>query len=145
MLSIEVDFSGFFKKLDIMNDVVYDEAVTFVEQAADVGVEATRFALDAATTPYGEKRFAAGRGGSAGRNDTGNMINSVEAISAYIDTDGVSIEFGWQDPEDYFYAQELGSNRIAPAMSLLDGRDAVEAEMGRLASNMKQRIRRKLR
>lgn len=67
-------------------------------------------------TPWSGIRYRRGRGNSPGRNDTGNMKESVnyEVVND-------SVIFGWiYDQEDYFLYQEYGTARIAPMFALRD-------------------------
>jgi hypothetical protein len=89
----------------IVDDVVYEAAL---EQAA---------ILEAATTPTGDARVASGGQGTAGRHDSGHMI---DMISSEIKTEGNTIigTWGWDDYEAYFEAQDEGTARIEAAHSL---------------------------
>lgn len=80
-------------------------ALEIVQETVQIGREKQIEALNAATTPYGEKRYAAGRGGSAGRNDTGNMIDLV-TTTAEETASGAIGTWGWENPPDYVLAQE---------------------------------------
>lgn len=78
--------------------------------------------LEAATTPTGERRVAAG-GVSAGRHRSGNMVSSI----SYSDiSEGIRegsaewFSFGWfsEYVEAYFREQDLGINGPPPAGAL---------------------------
>ena len=145
-LKFKADITGILEKLDIANNLVVQQARVFIDDLTEVGAEAARQALDEATTKYGIKRFANGQGGSAGRNDKGNMISNLKALGSDVDADNnVYAEVGWENPEDYFYAQELGGGGgfgpIPAANSLAAAEIAMRNQVGRLEKNMKQRIR----
>lgn len=146
MATTRVNIAGMLKKLDLTLEVVQDEAIVLLEQAAEIGRDASRNALDLAVTPYGRKRFAKGRGGSAGRNDTGSMINDLQALDPVIKANEISVKFGWGRGRSkaYYKWQEEGTGRIRAANSLLSGRRAVLNQLPRLEKNMKARIRRKM-
>ena len=108
------DFSSDIKKFDaIFQRNLRSASSRFVAGA----VTSVRKALDQATTPWGEARIrgeAAGikfqpYGNSAGRNDTGNMIESI-AGEVFADGNGkIVMRFGWLfNQEDYFLDQEYG-------------------------------------
>lgn len=146
-LTFSVDLTRFLERLEKGVDVVWEEAEVFVQQATEIGAEAARAKLDIAETPYGRYRFnQKNQGRSAGRNDSGNMMDSLQALEPEVTETSVSAQFGWSDSdfEPYFEIQELGYAGIEAAESLLDGALAVEAEAPRLARNMRQRIRRKI-
>jgi len=126
--------------------IIQQEAMILAEQAAKIGEEASRSALDAAVTRYGAKRFASGRGGSAGRNDTGSMINNLRALKPVVKAEQIIAKFGWGQgrSKKYYKYQEEGTARIKAANSLLNGKRAVLNELPRLERNMKARIRRRL-
>lgn len=146
-LSVSVDVTRFLSKLEKGIDVVWQEAEVFAQQAAEVGVEAAKVKLDLAETPYGRYRFnEKSQGRSAGRNDTGTMMDALSVLEPEVTSDSVAVSFGWDenDMQKYFEVQELGLAGIEAADSLGDGAMAVEAELPRLAKNMLQRIRRKI-
>lgn len=62
----------------------------------------------------GEYVPAAGPGNSDGRNDTGEMIDSLLADVSYLSGYNVSVEVGWLDKDfkPYFGYQELGFDNI---------------------------------
>jgi len=126
--------------------IIQQEAIILAEQAAKIGEEASRSALDAAVTRYGAKRFASGRGGSAGRNDTGSMINNLRALKPIVKAEEIVAKFGWGQgrSKKYYKYQEEGTSKIRAANSLLNGKRAVLNELPRLQRNMKARIRRRL-
>jgi hypothetical protein len=107
-------FSSGMSKFDEIFQRNFSEAIA--RQAAGA-VTSVRNALDKAVTPWGEARMrgeAAGikfqpYGNSAGRNDTGNMMESV-AAEVFSDGNGeIVMRFGWIfNQEDYFLDQEYG-------------------------------------
>ena len=126
--------------------IIQQEAMIFAEQAAKIGEQASRSALDASITRYGARRFASGRGGSAGRNDTGSMIKNLLALRPVVRAGEVFAKFGWGPgrSKKYYKYQEQGTAKIRAANSLLTGKRAVLNELPRLQRNMKARIRRRL-
>lgn len=129
-----------------ITDAITKEVEVMAEQAAKIGQDAARNALNSAITPYGRKRFASGRGGSAGRNDTGSMINDLRASKAVIKGSDVVAGFGWGRgrSKKYYKYQEEGTAKIKAANSLLTARRAVLNQLPRLQKNMKARIRYRL-
>lgn len=132
--------------LSRIEGIIQQEAIILAEQAAKIGEEASRSALDAAITRYGAKRFASGRGGSAGRNDTGSMISNLRALKPIVKGEEIIAKFGWGQgrSKKYYKYQEEGTAKIKAANSLLNGKRAVLNELPRLQRNMKARIRRRL-
>jgi hypothetical protein len=126
--------------------VLKEEALKTAEQASQIGEKAARKKLDDSITRYGLKRFAAGRGQSAGRNDTGSMINALRALKPVVKAEEVLASFGWGRGRSkrYYKFQEEGTGRIKAANSLLTGKRAVLNELPRLEKNMKARISRRL-
>ena len=129
-----------------ITDAITKEAEVMAEQAAKIGQDAARNALNLATTPHGRKRFASGRGGSDGRNDTGSMIDNLRASRAEVKGNEVIAKFGWGRgrSKKYYKFQESGTAKIKAANSLLTARRAVLNELPRLEKNMKARVRYRL-
>lgn len=106
--------------------VFYDQAEQIVSETAEEAAELQRMFLDRATTQWGEKRFAAGRGRSAGRNDTGDMIDSIETEVTETRTSATGA-WGWpKGYERYYQIQEWGLG-VPEAHSLLDSMMAVRS------------------
>lgn len=129
-----------------INAVLTEELQKTAEQASKIGQEAARKKLKSSITPYGLKRFSSGRGKSAGRDDSGSMIENLRALPSIIKSNIVMAKFGWGRGRSkaYYKYQEDGTAKIKAANSLLSGRQAVLAELPRLTKNMKQRVRRRL-
>lgn len=146
MATSRVNIQGMLNKFDLTVDAVRQEAVVLLEQAAEVGRDASRDALNLAVTPYGIKRFSEGRGGSAGRNDTGSMLRDLQALPPVIKSNEISVKFGWGRgrSKKYYKFQEEGTGKIKAANSLLTGKRAVLNELPRLARNFKARVKRKV-
>jgi hypothetical protein len=145
-LQFNADITNLIEKIDLANKVAIEQAYVFIDQITEIGADAARQALNDATTPYGEKRFAKGQGFSAGRNDSGTMISELKALGSDVDSnERVYGQVGWENPEDYFYAQELGGGGgygpIPAADSLAAAEVAMLNNVGRLEKNMKQRVR----
>lgn len=148
-MKVSVDVTAFLDKIDYVSTVVAEEAWRTVEEAAEIGAATARYALDVAETDWGRYRMSIGQGNSAGRNDTGSMINDLEALPVKVKENEVYAEFGWGRgrSQKYYKIQELGSDafntNIQGAHSLLDGKMAVLNEMPRLLRELKARIVRK--
>ena len=112
--------------VDAVADVMRDE----MANAAALQVQILR----EATTPFGEKRFAKGRGNGPGRDDTGNMIDMVEH-DVHVEGNTVIGEWGWDDPDRYIMIQEHGLTRMDAANSLagsfIPTRESVRASLKR--------------
>lgn len=114
---------------------VFDALVPIVETSVREGADFQAEALDAATTDWGHFRHdVLGQGGSAGRNDTGNMIDSIDS-DVDINRSALKIvgEWGWDNPEGYFLEQEYGfapsDERPPPAALSLSQSHDQETEM----------------
>lgn len=90
--------------------------------------------LEAAETPFGRERFARGQGNGPGRDDTGNMIDSIEH-EVRVEGNTVIGEWGWDDPDRYIMIQEHGLARMDAANSLAGSfvatRESVRASLKR--------------
>lgn len=90
-------------------DLFMDTAVEIVTESVEEGQQLQREILDEAVTPYGEARYARGRGNSPGRNDSGHMIAEV---TTGVEKHGNSVIgfWGWDNPDPhddrYFAIQE---------------------------------------
>lgn len=109
-------------KIDDLEGRVQSKAEKIMASEMAHGRRLQAQALNEAETPYGKKRFARGQGKSAGRNDTGHMINSIKTNVETIKTADTTIITGWHgwsadDRDRYFELQEKGG-RMAPANSL---------------------------
>lgn len=109
------------RRLQINGRATIDALEEIIDQTISEASEDQRNILDAATTPYGAERMAKGQGRSAGRNDSGAMIDSIGQRRFRRDREIVG-QWGWlmQDVPDYIKYQENGTARIKAARSLLD-------------------------
>ncbi len=142
-LSFDLNIDRVIHKINLASEVAVEQAHVFIDQLTELGAQAAREKLDAETTKYGEKRFSEGRGGSAGRNDRGEMISKLVALGSSVDdNDTVYGSVGWENPEAYQYAQELGGgNNIPAANSLFAAEEVMMNNVARLGKNMKERVR----
>lgn len=147
MATTRVDISGFLNKLDLLNEVVAEEAEKLIEEATEIAVDVAKRKLVDSTTKWGQKRFAAGRGASAGRDDTGSMIDNLTAYDFKVSAGKIEARFGWGPgrSKKYYKYQEYGTAKIKAALSLFEGRTAMLNELPRLSKNMKARIARKMK
>lgn len=87
-----------------------------------VGIGAMRDRIEAAETDWGRARQAGKHGParpSAGRIETGDMHNKVTGETNRVSDTRIIVQWGWQDPEDYFFIQEHGlGGKIAPMEAL---------------------------
>lgn len=118
------------RKIDIIN-----EAEKIVEETVTEGLALQRRLLDLAVTRTGSERFAAGQGGSAGRNDTGALIAGTSKQTSRVSKTRVEGRYGWlrptpDNPEGKILAQDFGSSKwnIPAAHSLLDSYMALRAK-----------------
>lgn len=138
-MNIQINTSNFDKKYNDVNTFMPQEVSGLLNIASGIGLNSAKQALNAAVTPYGKYRMSKGRGNTAGRNDTGNMINAMTVESAT--NTKLKSSFGWsKKSENYFYYQERGTVSIHGAFSLLDGRKSVLNQLPKLVSAMKSRI-----
>lgn len=142
-LTFDLNINKVINKVNLASEVAVEQAHVFIDQLTEIGAQAAREKLDAEVTKYGEKRFSQGRGKSAGRNDRGEMISKLKAIGSKVDnSDNVYGSVGWENPEDYQFAQELGGgNNIPAANSLFAAEEVMKNNVSRLGKNMKERIR----
>lgn len=121
-------------RIQVRADSITDEMVDIMQVSVEEAHGFQAQALDESTTSYGEQRYGAGRGGSAGRNDTGTMIDRIEHD---VEVDGNTVRgwWGWDEPEDYFLAQEFGIGNPPPALSL---RTSFVAEREKITARINQ-------
>lgn len=120
-LTTKHNASQFGESLGAFTNLFHEELNASLDRVGIAGARAQAKALDNAKTQWGEARMAgyAGLskftpyGKSAGRNDTGNMINSISSVIRKT-PDGVMLESGWINIDaherSYFTAQEQGFN-----------------------------------
>lgn len=147
MATSKTDVTRLVTKFNFLEQTIADEIEVMLVQAAEIGTEVAQKSLDLAVTPYGSKRFAGGRGNSAGRNDTGSMINDLRAMPPRVTMGKVEVQFGWGRgrSKKYYKYQEEGTSKIRGAFSLLDGKRAILNALPRLEKNMKARVSRKMK
>ena len=107
-------------RLNLQKRVMIDQSTEIMEITMREAEDLQRELLDAATTRTGEKRYAAGRGASAGRRDTDEMY---EGIGSEVEATSKRVvgRWGWlNDPKAYYSYQDYGTGRIPPAGSLID-------------------------
>lgn len=92
-------------------------AIDIVTETVEEGAQLQAQALNEAVTRSGEARFSAGRGGSAGRNDTGELIGDIKTT---VEQHGSSVigTWGWETNTPKIDAQEHGKGRAPAADSL---------------------------
>lgn len=147
MATGKVDVTKIITKLDFLKQEVADEAEIMINQAAQIGAEVARRTLQEATTKYGIERWSRGQGNGPGRDDTGSMVDNLEALPPRVTKGKVEAAFGWTrgKTKKYYKYQEEGTAKIKAALSLFAGRTAILNELPRLERNMKQRIRGKMK
>lgn len=109
------------RRIQLNGRVAVDAIEDIIDQTISEAAEDQRNILDAATTPYGAERMGRGQGRSAGRNDSGAMIDSIGQRSFRRGREVVG-QWGWLmgDVPEYIKVQDWGNGLINPAHSLLD-------------------------
>lgn len=111
---VTVDISKLMAKFSAIQQVVEEEATKMVAELTAEGARIARLALNDADTDYGRERMRRGQGNSTGRNDTGNMRNTLRALNQRKDSNGNIIgEVGWYFAKEYFKYQERGTGDYA--------------------------------
>ena len=86
-----------------------------VRKTVREGAELQAEALDEAETDWGRDRFSKGRGNSAGRNDTGNMIDEI-TYGVERHNNSIIGFWGWDNPDphdaEYFAIQEATAQSL---------------------------------
>lgn len=80
--------------------------------AMDMGKSTQAQALRAAATSYGQQRYSGGRGNSAGRDDTGDMIKALKRnveVGKTVSTTFITGWHGWSQEGTYYEYQERGT------------------------------------
>lgn len=147
MAVVTIDVTKMITKLDFLTQSVADEAEVMINQAAQIGAEVAKRTLQESVTKYGTQRYSHGRGNGPGRDDTGSMVDSLQALPPKVTKGKIEVAFGWAKGKEkkYYKFQEYGTKKIKAALSLFSGRTAVVNELPRLERNMKQRIQRKMK
>ena len=124
-------------RMDQIPRELKQEAAEALQETVKEGAELQARILDESVTPYGQARFDAGRGNSAGRNDSGNMIAKIDTGVEETD-DSLIGWWGWDnlDPHDgeYIEIQEATANSLA--QSFIPTREAL---YGRVRAILKGR------
>lgn len=95
-----------------------DQLIRLVQGVVDDGADQMRQFILLAVTKTGEERVRSGRGGEAGRYESGTMYDSVES-NVSKERGEIVGEFGWLDEFlEYFRIQEEGRGGV-PAMHAL--------------------------
>lgn len=99
------------EKVEKIVDQVHDAAL----EVELLGINAMRHRIDAAETNWGKARQAGWAGParpSAGRRETDEMYKAVTGETNRVSDTRIIIQWGWQNPEDYYFIQEHGSPKI---------------------------------
>lgn len=110
------------KEIDQITLEVHD-AATNTEL---VGIESMRNRVTTAVTPTGSARQAgliSGPAGPsrphAGRRETDKMYNAITGKTDHEPgSRRIEIVWGWEDPEEYYFYQEHGTDKIEPMEAL---------------------------
>jgi len=115
-------------KLKVTGEAILEDVEMAVRESVEVGEKEQKQLLDRAVTRYGEYRMSRGRGRSAGRNDTGQMI---DAVGSDVESSRNRIVgwWGWVNgAKDYYRYQDWGVG-VPAAHSLLDSYMVVRNEI----------------
>lgn len=109
---VRTDINKMFKKFDLADDVVRQEAEVMAKEVGELGSMEMKTNILASGTKFSQAARNAGINQGPGRYRTGNMYRSVEYRVESGPT-RVSAAFGWiRNFEDYFIHQELGFKNI---------------------------------
>ena len=111
-----VKTTKFAQRTEVLRDKVLEGAQNGSLNTARAGISLGEELIELRGTKGSKARFAgeyvpaAGPGNSDGRNDTGEMVDSLLADVSYLSGYNVSVEVGWlgKDFKPYFGYQELG-------------------------------------
>ena len=109
---VRTDINKMFKKFEIAEDFVLQEAENMAEEVGELGELEMKTNILASGTRFSQAARNAGINQGAGRYRTGNMYKSVEHR---VESGGnrVTAAFGWiRNFEKYFIYQELGFKNI---------------------------------
>lgn len=123
--------------LNDLKESTVEQAVDAMQETVAEGAEAQRQILRDAHTRTGLARQALGAG-QPGREETGNMIDSIdESVATETEFGGdvttVIGQFGWSDPEEYFLEQDglIEAEKIPAANSLITSGMMAESILAR--------------
>lgn len=104
----------FTEKIDALEGRVQTAAQNAMIKCMDIGKDVQAKSLRQSITDYGTERFKSGRGGSAGRDDTGAMIKALARNVEVSKGPNETLITGWhgwrEDHPYYFEVQERGSH-----------------------------------
>jgi hypothetical protein len=125
-------------KLTAHHEGLTRSAHEVVETVVDGARDDMKARILAAHTATGRARAASEKGGEAGRYETGEMYDGVEARTEQTATGAVG-EFGWFDPEGHELAQDWGAEgtSIPPAHSLFEAFVAARENLASEIQTMK--------
>jgi len=109
---------GIAEQLKVRDASVRQNAHSMMQELAANANRQQKDLIERAQTETGRRR-AATRGGSAGRIETGQMVNGTNGSATWVGENTISAKWGWQDPEKYYLYQDDGTRYIAPALTLL--------------------------
>lgn len=109
---VRTDINKLFKKFDMSEDFVREEAKNLAEEIGELGSMEMKTNILASGTRFSQAARNAGINQGPGRYRTGKMYKSVE-YRVEAGPSRISAAFGWiRNFEDYFIYQELGFRNI---------------------------------
>ena len=115
-------------RLKVTGEAILEDVEAAVRESVEVGAKEQKQLLDRAVTRYGQYRMSKGRGRSAGRNDTGKMIDDVGS-DVESTRNRIVGWWGWVNgAKDYYKYQDWGVG-VPAAHSLLDSYMVVRNEI----------------
>lgn len=107
-------------RINLQSRIAADAAEQVIQMTTDEAVQVQKQLLDAAVTRTGAARISRGQGRTAGRNDSGTMIEAIDREVSF-EQGRVVGKYGWVNGyQDYFSYQDFGTGRVPAAHSLLD-------------------------
>lgn len=103
------------RRLEEIETRIVDRIHEIALQTELHGINAMRHRIEAAETDWGKTRQAGWAGParpSAGRIETKKMYDAVTGETNRTGNERIVIQWGWQDPEDYYRWQEHGTKHI---------------------------------
>lgn len=114
------DLNELRTRINQQQRIAADAAEQVIQMTTEEAVDLQKQLLDQAVTMTGAARISRGRGRTAGRNDSGTMIDAIDR-TVEAEQGRIVGRYGWVDGyQEYFRYQDFGTSRIPAAHSLLD-------------------------
>jgi hypothetical protein len=111
--SASVDMTNLGKKFSQLENRAKSALADVTNELAKIGEDTMKGIIRSSESNFGRVRMRYNIGRSAGRNDTGSMLNSVKANQVNRSGKIIRTSFGWpKNSPDYFWYQDNGFRNV---------------------------------